>query len=98
MSNPRKLLTALVRDRTFLARRHGDRLLEAPIERSDLRCLQNAYRNADNDGVRQAIAVAFERAVQTGAPDPRVLERRTELEAIINAPPEYYDPNENRAS
>ena len=98
MPNPRKPLKALVRDRTFLAGRHGDRLLEAPIERSDLRCLQDAYRNADNDGVRQAIALAFERAVQTGAPDARVLELETELEAIINAPPVPYNPNENRAS
>jgi hypothetical protein len=63
MAARRKTLEQLVRDRSFLARRHADRLLETPVQRADLRALQESYRNEGDIEVRKAIAFAFERAV-----------------------------------
>jgi hypothetical protein len=68
MAARRKTLEQLVLvDRSFLARRHADRLLEAPLERADLRALQESYRNESDVDVRKAIAFAFERAVHKSA-------------------------------
>ena len=70
----RKTLEELVASRSFLARRHGDRLLEAPpLKRADLRTLQEAYRAAELDRVRQAIARAFE-AAQKASPTRELAE------------------------
>ena len=66
-----KPLKTLVREQTCLARRHSDRLLEPPLEQDDLRALQAAYRAASDDAARQAVAIAFERAVRSAPPDPR---------------------------
>jgi hypothetical protein len=46
-------------------------LLEPPLEQDDLRALQAAYRAASDDAARQAVAIAFERAVRSAPPDPR---------------------------
>jgi len=97
MAAPKKKLIELVRDRTFLARRHADRLLEEPLERADLRALQEACRAADDAGARQAIAMAFERAVQNEPAAPRE-DPRAELDAILNAPPRPSNPARNRAA
>ncbi len=68
MARAQKTLRELVADCSFLARRHADRLLEAPLERADLRKLQAAYFAAELDYERAAIAVEFQRAVRRPAP------------------------------
>src|SRR2546427_4859864 len=69
MAAPRKKLTDLVDDRSFLARRHAERLLEEPLRRADLRQLQEAFRTAATDEARAAIARAFEAAVRSTPPE-----------------------------
>ena len=69
----RKSLPELVRDGTFLARRHADRLHE-PLglpEPPDLRALQAAYLAELDEASRRAIAFAFESAVRSGARMPK---------------------------
>jgi hypothetical protein len=56
----RKTLHELVAHRTFLARRHGPRLREEPLERADLRALQEAYCLAESGEACEAIARAVE--------------------------------------
>jgi AraC-like DNA-binding protein len=95
----RKTLLELVADQTFLARRHADRLLDAPLERADLRELQGRYYAAGGDVERRAIARRFEDAVRRPPenPDAKVRRLQAELDAIINAPPEPYDPAQSPA-
>ncbi len=69
----RKTLEDLVADRSFLARRHADRLLEAPLARADLQALQASYRGERDEDVRTAIATAFERSVQKSSNERRKL-------------------------
>jgi hypothetical protein len=60
----KKRLCELVADGTFLARRHGARLREAPLERPDLRALQEAYCLAESEEACAAIARAVEITVR----------------------------------
>jgi hypothetical protein len=65
MAARRKSLWLLVRDQTFLARRHAERLLEEPLlEDPGLRYLQLAYRRARGERRRREFALYFERAVR----------------------------------
>ena len=101
MAPRRKSLAELVADRSFLARRHADRLPGAPLlEREDLRALQQAYGAAGDDMAREAVLVALERAVRTEAPErsepSRLDELRAKLEEITNMPPVEYDPEAER--
>ena len=59
----RKTLEELVADRSFVARRHQERLLEPPLERADLRKLQLRYKAAT--AKCREIAVDFERTVKS---------------------------------
>jgi hypothetical protein len=68
MPTPKKTLEELVADRSFLGRRHADRLLEAPLKQPDLRRLQQSYATETDEGVRAALALAFERAVRARPP------------------------------
>jgi hypothetical protein len=71
MAPRRKTLDELVRERTFLSRRHADRLLEAPLPRADLSALQESFAAARRDEAKEGIALAFERAVRgLGDVDP----------------------------
>lgn len=66
MARPKKSLDDLVRDRTFLARRHGELLEGGELPWSALAPLQAAYAAADDDAERRAIALDFQRAVRAG--------------------------------
>lgn len=84
MGRPRKTLRELVADRSFIARKHRDRLLEAPLERADLRALQARYFAAELDYERAAIAVEFERVARRSPPvDGRPATARELLYAAI---------------
>ena len=100
MPAAKKTLRQLVAERTFLARRHADRILDEPLDdRPDLLALQGAYQAAADDAARQSIAVSFERTVRAGAP---VTTRRDEalarLQAIIDMEPEPHRPERDRAA
>lgn len=65
---PRKSLSDLVRDRSFLARQHGDRLAGALVADEELLTLQTEYQQAGTDAARRAAALRFEKAVRSRPP------------------------------
>jgi len=68
MAARKKKLADLVRDRSFLRRRHEELLLSDPLVREPgLRQLQEHYRRETNELERRELALTFERAVR----DPR---------------------------
>jgi AraC-like DNA-binding protein len=117
MAPRKKTLDDLVRDRSWLARRHSHFLLTSPLVADPgLRSLQKRYRDEKSRLERHALALEFEKAVRD--PLKRSLhalepdegdadvdenvpltreELQAELDAIVNAPPEPYDPAKSRA-
>jgi phage terminase large subunit-like protein len=83
VARPKKRLDQLVRDGTFLARRH-EQLLDGPeLSWPTLAELQQRYDAADDDRLRRTIALDFERAVRAqleAGPADRDL--RAELAAL----------------
>ena len=65
MARPSKSLQERVRDRTFLARRHGGLLAGALVTSEELAAVQAAYQSATSDRERRALALDFERALRT---------------------------------
>ena len=64
MPRRKKTLADLVRDRTFLGRRHGPRLESEPLVADPgLRRLQRAYRAETSRLERRAIALEFQKIV-----------------------------------
>jgi hypothetical protein len=68
VARPAKSLQERVRDRSFLARRHGG-LLAGPLVGPDkLREIQEHYRRADSDVERRAWAIEYEHAAHANDP------------------------------
>jgi hypothetical protein len=84
---PRKTLWQfVVRDRTFLARRHAHLLLSSPLlDEPVLRALQQAYRDAQNRWERAEIARRFERTVRRPGLDLAPADRNAEYDAYLRA-------------
>jgi Rho termination factor, N-terminal domain len=81
----KKTLRERVLDRTFLARRHAYLLVADELVRdSALRTLQASYRTEESELERHAIALRFEKAVQSRAEEP-TLTMRQALCASIGA-------------
>ena len=65
MPRPKKSLAERVRERSFVARRHGELLeIESLVADDDLRRLQEAYIACPNRYERRALALEFEKAVR----------------------------------
>jgi hypothetical protein len=64
MARPRKTLDELVRDGTFLARRHEGLLAGPILPQLALAALQREYIRADDERVRRVIAREFEHIVR----------------------------------
>ena len=72
MARPAKSLQGRVRDRSFLARRHGGLLAGALVRRGDLREIQERWQQASSEIERKAWAREFEKAI-TGERDAPLL-------------------------
>ena len=81
MARPVKTLAERVRDCTFEGRREAHRvLLDGEIlADDDLGAIQGEYQAAEDEGVRRALALEFERAVKAG----KGRRAREELDAIL---------------
>ncbi len=64
---PAKSLAERVRDRSFLARRHGGLLAGALVVPGRLREIQEAWQQAESKPVRRALALEFEQALAVAA-------------------------------
>jgi len=73
MGRPAKSLQGRVRDRSFLARRHGGLLAGPLVRRGDLREIQERWQQASSEIERKAWAREFEKAI-TGERDAPPLE------------------------
>jgi phage terminase large subunit-like protein len=65
VARPAKTLQERVRDRSFLARRHGGLLARPFVDVPELREIQVAWQAATSDRERRALALDFERALRT---------------------------------
>ena len=72
MARPAKSLQERVRDRSFLARRHGGLLAGPLTNHPELREIQAAYQAAETDRQRRLFALDFEQNVRTARPGKRV--------------------------
>jgi hypothetical protein len=78
-------LVDLIRDRTFLARRHAHLLLSSRlVEDEDLRALQLDYRSETKERERRALALDFEKLVRD--PVHRVMSAAARDSSIAGAP------------
>ena len=75
MARPAKSLHERVRDRSFLARRHGGLLAGALVRRGDLRELQERWQAAVSEPERGAWAREFQLALRSDNGDQRVVPR-----------------------
>lgn len=101
MAPRQKTLQELVRDESFLARRHARLLVSDPLVDDDdgLRALQERYRAEDGELERQRLALQFQKAVRdplqrvqdlpvpddAGGQERSRHARRLELEAELDA-------------
>jgi len=86
----RKSLEELLRDRTFLARRHAELLLIEPVgENAIFRRAQEHYRTESSDLERRQLALALEKALR----DPAAYEQ---LAKDLDAPPNVLEVSEER--
>jgi len=65
MGRPPKTLAALVAGGTFVARKHAERLGQEPLNRLDLRVLQERYVEETDPEAKHALALAFEKIVRS---------------------------------
>jgi len=72
VARPAKSLQERVRDRSFLARRHGGLLAGPLTNHPELREIQAAYQAAETDRQRRLFALDFEQNVRTARPGKRV--------------------------
>jgi hypothetical protein len=84
MPTPRKRLSDLVRDETFLGRRHAQLLLDEPLVRDPgLRLLQERYRAEPSELERRRLALQFERAVRDLLERERALQEEVGDETLL---------------
>jgi DeoR-like helix-turn-helix domain len=92
MPAQRKNLEELLRDRSFLARRHAELLLIEPVgEDPLLRRVQERYRAEPSDLERRRLALALEKALR----DPAAM---VQLAQDLDAPPKEIVVLEDRAA
>jgi phage terminase large subunit-like protein len=72
VARPLKSLQERVRDRSFLARRHGGLLVGPLTDDPELRAIQIAYQAAETDRQRRLLALDFEQNVRAARPGKRV--------------------------
>jgi hypothetical protein len=92
---PRKTLSELVRDGSFLARRHAELLAGDPVDDPTLAALQALYRQAGDDRQRRRVALQFEKICRAAPPAvgdvPDVAPDVEPAEELDN-PPEAAEP------